>query len=130
MSSNDVVTPSHAFFTASFSLKFLRDLSYKTGKLLTISSGSSLLDISRETLSIFPVFKKEFLVHLQEFTYSPFLLKECYCKAHLKPQCVPSLRKFTWFLSTANILWIIWIMKKLKSFNKSIFYENVSGKYY
>ena len=77
LNSNAVVTPSHAFFTTSFSLNILRDLSYKTGKLLTISESSSLLDISSETLSIFSVFKKEFLVHLQEFTYSPFLLEEC-----------------------------------------------------
>ena len=76
LNSNAVVTPSHAFFT-SFSLNSLRDLSYKTGKLLTISESSSLLDISSETLSIFSVFKKEFLVYLQEFTYSPFLLEEC-----------------------------------------------------
>ena len=47
-------------------------------KIVSENETFSFLDMSRETFSIFQCLKLEFLVHLQEFTLSTFLLEECW----------------------------------------------------
>ena len=96
INSNAVATPSHALFTASFSLNLLWYLTYKTGKFLTVSGSSSSLEISRKTFSIFSTFK---------------------IRVSCSASTIYLFTFFTWrvlIFSLRNILWAIYEVKVSK----------------